>query len=344
MESGDVEAYRQSSFPIDHPYETLTNATAAARVMAGEGGWPARFAAKGRSLLAEELAGTATPAEAYAYCRKVALGHNENFSVVSWLLPRALRRHVYAVYAFCRATDDLGDEAEGDRLALLEAWEADLRRCYDGTPQDIRLVALQRTIRKFDIPREPFLRLIEANRRDQIVSRYQTFDDLLEYCRHSANTVGHMVLYVFGYRDEERQRLSDATCTALQLANFWQDVSRDLEQGRVYIPLEDLDRFGYSEADLLARKATPQFRRLMAFEVDRAREYFRQGLALIPKVSGRLRVDLRLFSLGGLAVLDEIERANYDVLRARPTIPKTRRLLLAARGLLPFEPRVVGTS
>lgn len=251
---------------------------------------------------------------------------------------------MYAVYAFCRGTDDLGDEAEGDRLALLDEWEAGLRRCYDSMPRDIRLVALQRTIQRFDIPPEPFLRLIEANRRDQTVTRYETFDNLLDYCAHSANPVGHMVLYVFGYRDEERQRLSDATCTALQLANFWQDVLRDLEMGRVYIPLEDIERFGYSEADLLARRTTPEFRRLMSFEVARAREHFREGLPLIEMVSGRLRVDLRLFSLGGLAVLDEIERANYDVLSRRPRVSKARRLLLAARGLLPLAPSVGGAS
>lgn len=291
-------------------------------------------------MLAEELARTATPAEAYAYCRKVALGHNENFSVVSWLLPRALRPHMYAVYAFCRGTDDLGDEAEGDRIALLDEWEADVRRCYGETPRDIRLVALQRTIRKFDIPPEPFLRLIEANRRDQTVTRYQTFDELLDYCEHSANPVGHMVLYVFGYRDEALQRLSDATCTALQLANFWQDVSVDLEKGRVYIPVEDMERFVYREAELLERRPSAAFRRMMAFEVARTREYFRHGLALIPKVSGRLRLDLRLFSLGGLAVLDEIERAGFDVLRKRPKVSKARRLLLAARGLLPIAPNV----
>lgn len=297
-------------------------------------------ATKGRSLLAEELAGTATPAEAYAHCRQVALGHTENFNVVSWLLPRALRLHMYAVYAFCRGTDDLGDEAEGDRLALLDEWEADLRRCYDGSPRDIRLVALQRTIRKFDIPPEPFLRLIEANRRDQSIVRYPTFDDLLDYCEHSANPVGRMVLYVFGYRDDERQRLSDATCTALQLANFWQDVSVDLDKGRIYIPQEDMERFGCAEAELRARRPSEAFRRLMAFEVARAREYFREGLALIPAVSGRLRLDLRLFSLGGLAVLDEIERANYDVLSRRPSLSKARRLMIAARGLLPLAPSV----
>lgn len=291
-------------------------------------------------MLAEELAGTATPAQAFAYCRKVALGHYENFSVVSWLLPRALRPHMYAVYAYCRGVDDLGDEAQGDRLALLDDWEADLRRCYDGTPRDIRFIALQQTIRKFDIPPEPFLRLIEANRRDQTVSRYQTFDELLDYCSYSANPVGHLVLYLFGHRDERRQRLSDATCTALQLANHWQDVSVDLDKGRIYIPLEDIVRYGCSESELLERKTTKEFRRLMRFEVERARDYFREGLGLIPLVSGRLQVDLRLFTLGGLAILDEIERMRYDVLHSRPRVSKARKLWLAVRGLAPVQPRV----
>ena len=204
-------------------------------------------------MLAEQAPPAQTLAQAYAHCRRIALGHYENFPVVSWLLPRELRPHIFALYAYCRGVDDLGDEAEGDRLALLDEWEAELRRCYDGSPSDVRFVALADTIRRFDIPPEPFLRLIEANRRDQRVNRYQTFDELLDYCSYSANPVGRLVLYVFGYRDEERARLADNTCTALQLANFWQDVRRDLKMGRVYIPLEDMARFGYSEADLVAR-------------------------------------------------------------------------------------------
>ena len=294
-------------------------------------------------MLAQQLAGTPTPEQAFAYCRKVALGHYENFSVVSWLLPRVLRPHMYAVYAYCRGVDDLGDEAEGDRLALLDDWEAELRRCYEGTPRDIRFVALQETIRTFDIPPEPFLRLIEANRRDQTVSRYRTFAELQEYCTYSANPAGHLVLYLFGYRDDERRRLSDATCTALQLANFWQDVSRDLEKGRIYIPLDDMERFGYSEAELLARRDNESFRRLIAFQVQRTRGLFREGLRLVPRVRGRLRLDLRLFSLGGLAVLDAIERMDYDVLSRRPTVSKARKAWLALRGLLPLPVGVKGT-
>jgi len=280
-------------------------------------------------------------ADAYAFCRSVALGRNENFTVASWLLPRPLRRHMYAVYAYCRGVDDLGDEAEGDRAALLDEWERDLRSCYDDSPSDIRFVALQHTIHRFDIPLGPFLRLIEANRRDQTVNRYPTFAGLLEYCSYSANPVGELVLHLFGYRDERRRRLSDATCTALQLANFWQDVSRDLWKGRIYIPLEDIERFGYNERELLEREYNVSFRRLIRFQVGRTRELFQQGLGLLPLVSGWLRFDLRLFSLGGLAVLDAIERANYDVLTTRPEISGLQKAALAVRGLLPLPIRAV---
>jgi squalene synthase HpnC len=251
---------------------------------------------------------------------------------------------MYAVYAYCRGVDDLGDEAPGDRLALLDDWEAELLRCYDGAAGRPAFIALQETIRRFDIPKEPFLRLIEANRMDQRTSRYRTYDDLLSYCENSANPVGHLVLYLFGYRDEERQRLSDATCTALQLTNFWQDVRRDLEKGRVYIPLKEMERFGYAEAGLLAHRADDRFRELMAFQVRRTRELFRRGLALIPRVRGRLRLDLRLFSLGGLAVLDAIEAAGYDTLARRPKLSRARKALLALRGLLPLPVRVRGVS
>ena len=293
-------------------------------------------------MLAEGLAGSSTPEEAFAYCRRLALGHYENFTVASWLLPPALRPHIYSVYAYCRGVDDLGDEAEGDRLALLDDWEAELQRCYEGAPRDPRFVALRETVRSFDIPPEPFLRLIEANRHDQRVRRYGTFAELMDYCTYSANPVGHLVLYLFGYRDAARRRLADATCTALQLTNFWQDVAVDLEKGRAYIPLEDLGRFGYGEEELLARRCSDRFRRLMAYEVARTRELYRQGLALIPMVRGRLRLDLRLFSLGGLAVLDAIEGIDYDVLHQRPKLSKARKAWLALRGLLPLPVAVKG--
>jgi squalene synthase HpnC len=287
-------------------------------------------------MLAEKTALAPTLAAAYAHCRRIALGHYENSPIVSWLLPRELRLPMYAVYAYCRGVDDLGDEAEGDRLALLDQWEAELRCCYDGEPSDPRFVALADAIRRFDIPPEPFLGLIEANRRDQRQSRYQTFEELLDYCTYSANPVGRLVLHVFGYRDDERAALSDAMCTALQLTNFWQDVARDLAMGRVYIPQQDMADFGVSEVDLSAERATPVLRELMRFEVQRTREYFRSGLLLIDRVRGRLRVDLRLFTLGGLAVLDAIERQRYDVLSHRPAVSKPRKLWLGVRALAPL--------
>ena len=200
-----------------------------------------------RRLLERQPANAYTTAEALVYCQRLALSHYENFTVASWLLPRALRQHVYAVYAFCRHVDDLGDEAPGDRLKLLDDWQAELERCYHSTPSHPVFVALRETIRRFAIPPQPFLKLIEANRMDQRTSRYRTFEELLHYCDHSANPVGHLFLYLFGYADAERQGLADATCTALQLTNFWQDVAVELGKGRVYIPQEDMPRFGCSE-------------------------------------------------------------------------------------------------
>jgi len=289
--------------------------------------------------LIENPAATPTVDQAFARCRKIALGHYENFSIATWLLPRRHRPHLFALYAYCRGVDDLGDEADGDRLALLDEWEAELNRCYAGTPRDIRFVALQESIKAFNLPIEPFQRLIAANRRDQRVNRYETFDELLDYCAYSANPVGRLVLDIFGYRDEGRRRLADATCTALQLANFWQDVSIDLGKGRIYIPREDMMRFDYGEDDLAALRATDRFRRLMGFEVQRTRSYFEDGLQLLPMVSGRLRLALKIFALGGIAVLNEIERLSFDTLSQRPVISAPRKALLAMRGVLPLPVR-----
>ncbi len=295
-------------------------------------------------MIAEGPARPYSLAEAFAYCRRLTTSHYENFTVASWLLPRALRPHLYTVYTYCRTVDDIGDEAEGDRLALLEDWEGQLRRCYDGSTRHPAFVALRETVRRFDVPLAPFLRLIEANRMDQRVNRYRTYDELLNYCQHSANPTGHIVLYLFGYRDEERQRLSDATCTALQLTNFWQDVQIDLDKGRIYIPLEEMERFGYGEADLLEGRFDGRFRDLMAFQVKRTRELFHRGLQLIPRVRGRARLDLRLFSLGGLAVLDAIEAIDYDVLHRRAKLSRARKAWLTVRGLMPLPLRVKGAS
>ena len=277
--------------------------------------------------------GSYTLQEATALCAKLAKTHYENFTVVSRFLPKDKRQHFYNVYAFCRRVDDLGDEAPGDRLHLLDFWEQDLQRCYDGTPSHPYLLALQQTIRTFDIPAEPFLKLIEANRLDQTRKRHPTYEDLDFYCQHSANPVGHLVLYVCGYRDEERQRLSDCTCTALQLANFWQDVARDYAIGRIYIPVEDMDRFGYTEEDLARGVVNDAFRQLMAFEVERARNLFREGLKLVGMIRGTLKLDIALFSLGGMRVLDLIEKQDYDVLGRRPSLSKAGKMGLMVKAI-----------
>jgi len=201
-------------------------------------------------------------------------------------------------------------------------------------PRHPVFIALRETIRELDIPRAPFANLLTAFRQDQTVTRYTTFEDLLGYCVNSANPVGHLVLYVCGYRDAERQQLSDYTCTALQLANFWQDVAVDYGKGRIYLPLESLAKFGVSEDDIAQRRATPQFRAMMKFEVARAREWFQRGLSLAAKVEKHLAIDIELFSRGGLEILNAIERQDYDVLSHRPAISKPRKLWLVGRAAL----------
>ncbi len=282
--------------------------------------------------------------EAFDYCRRLAKTHYENFTVGSLLLPKDKRQHVSNLYAYARSVDDLGDEAQGNRHRLLAEWREELDLCYEGTPTHPVMVALRETIHDYDIPKEPFLKLITANRMDQEVSRYPSFQDLLHYCDHSANPCGRLFLYVFNYRDEERQRLADHTCTALQLANFWQDVTRDWAMGRVYLPLEDMASYGYSEEELGQGVFNPAFRRLMAFQVDRTREMFRHGVELVGRVKGAARLDIALFSRGGLAVLDAIERQDYNVLARRPRLSRLSkgRLLLSTwvETLMGRTPRV----
>ena len=274
--------------------------------------------------------------EARDYCRRLARSHYENFSVATWFLPARLRQDFFNVYAYCRISDDLGDEV-GDTsasLRLLDEWEGELNACYSGHPRHPVFVALAETVQQFQIPRQEFADLLTAFRQDQAVTRYETFRDLLGYCRYSANPVGHLVLYLGGYRDQERQQLSDYTCTALQLANFWQDVSADYLKNRIYLPLEDLRRFGVSEAELRDGDNSPAFREMMRFEVQRAREWFTQGLALPGKINRDLAIDIELFSRGGLEILNAIERQDYAVLGRRPAISKTRKLALVARAAL----------
>jgi squalene synthase HpnC len=275
-------------------------------------------------------------AEARAYCQRLATTHYENFSVATWFLPKRLRQHFYNVYAYCRISDDLGDEV-GDpslSLRLFDQWERELVACYDGTPRHPVFVALAETVRQFEIPQHEFSDLLTAFRQDQRTTRYGTFTDLLGYCKNSANPVGHLVLYLCGYKDAERQQLSDRTCTALQLANFWQDVSVDYEKGRIYLPLEDLHRFGVSEDDIANNRNTSGFCAMMEFEVQRAREWFDEGLPLVGKVDKELAIDLELFTRGGQEILNAIEHQGFAVLGRRPAISKARKLALVARAAL----------
>jgi squalene synthase HpnC len=274
--------------------------------------------------------------EARVYCERLAKSHYENFSVATWFLPKRLRQHFYNVYAYCRISDDLGDEV-GDpqqSLELLDQWEAELNACYAGSPKHPVFVALTETVKQFGIPQHEFSDLVIAFRQDQTVTRFETFDDILAYCRYSANPVGHLVLYLCGYSDAERQQLSDYTCTALQLANFWQDVFVDYGKGRIYLPLEDLRRFGITGNDIAQRRATPQFVAMLKFEVERAREWFARGLPLVKMVNRELAIDLELFSRGGQEILNAIERQGYDVLRTRPQISKSRKLMLVLRAAM----------
>lgn len=271
--------------------------------------------------------------ESQAYCERLAKTHYENFSVATWFLPKRLRQHFYNVYAYCRISDDLGDEVGNPQqsLELLDQWEQELNSCYEGTPRHPVFVALAETVRQCEIPKHEFSDLLIAFRQDQTVTRFETFNDVLAYCKYSANPVGHLVLYVCGYKDAERQKLSDYTCTALQLANFWQDVFVDYGKGRVYLPLEDMRRYSVTEDDIAQRRATPQFISLMKFEVARAHEWFERGLPLIKQVDRDLALDLDLFSRGGQEILRAIERQGYDVLHSRPVISKSRKLMLVAR-------------
>ena len=283
-----------------------------------------------------------TLSEARAWCKRLAESHYENFHVASWFLPEALRPHFHSIYAYCRVSDDLGDEVGNTQvaLALLAMWGRELDACYEGRARHPVFVALAETIRACSIPKEPFADLLAAFRQDQTVVRYETMQDVLGYCRYSANPVGRLVLYVCGYADEERFRLSDATCSALQLANFWQDVRVDYAKGRVYLPQADMRSFGVSDETIEKGIATPEFRALLRHEVDYARGLFEDGLPLIGMVGRDLAVDLDLFSRGGLEILRAIERRNYDVLSVRPAISKGAKLSLALRALgakmLPF--------
>jgi squalene synthase HpnC/squalene synthase HpnD len=274
--------------------------------------------------------------EAQQYTRWLASHHYENFNVASWLLPAELHQHFYNVYSYCRWADDLGDEIPetARALELLNWWERELDACYDAHPSHPVFIALRETILAKDIPQQPFSDLLKAFRQDQAVKRYPTWESVLDYCVYSANPVGRLVLYVCGYRDEQRQQLSDATCTALQLANFWQDVSRDLEKGRIYIPLDEAAAHNLSEKDIVERRFDENTATLMKALIAKTRALFAQGAPLAQMVDARLSIDLELFSKGGIAVLDAIENMGYDTLHRRPFIGKAKQVRLLGRALV----------
>ena len=271
---------------------------------------------------------TMTVAEAERYTRRLATTHYENFHVVSFLLPKHLHQDFYNVYAYCRSADDLADEIPdaAESLGQLHWWGGELDRMYAGEAEHPVFVALQGTVAKYGIPKQPFADLIRAFIQDRNVNRYRTWDEVLDYCVYSANPVGRLVLYLCGYSDAERQSLSDATCTALQLANFWQDITVDQQKDRVYLPLDLLAKHDYTVEELFAREFDKRFVAIMREAVDRARELFLAGLPLARMVNRRLAVDLELFTRGGMRVLDRIERQGYDVFSRRPKISKVERV------------------
>ena len=273
--------------------------------------------------------------QAKQYCAQLTASHYENFSVVTWLTPARLRPHFASIYGFCRWSDDLGDEV-GDRdrsRALLLWWRGELDAMFAGAPRHPVMMALAETVRAFEIPIDPFRALISAFEQDQDVLNYETYDQLLDYCTRSADPVGHLVLYLGRCFDPENAKLSNFTCTGLQLANFWQDVARDDDIGRIYLPREDRDRFGVSEEDLHQKRFTPQFAALLEFEVKRSRESLMTGWPLVKRIPHELAVDVDLFTRGGLAILDRIVACRYDVLSARPKLTKRTKLALLMRAV-----------
>ncbi|MBY0231906.1 MAG: squalene synthase HpnC [Gemmataceae bacterium] len=274
----------------------------------------------------------ASPAQAARYCRWAAHAHYENFSVASLLLPRRLLRHFHAVYAYCRWADDLGDETGERAPELLSWWRGELERMHAGEATHPVFVALRATVERYRIPPDPFRDLLSAFEQDQRVKRYATHEELLGYCARSANPVGRLVLHLWECHGPRTEELSDHVCTGLQEANFWQDVARDFAIGRVYLPQEDMDRFGVTEEDIAARRATPAFRELMRFQVGRTRARLEAGRPLVDLVPPAVRAEMGLFLAGGLGILSAIERAGYDVLSSRPALSKWEKgkLVLAA--------------
>ena len=272
---------------------------------------------------------------AEAYCRKLATSHYENFPVVSWLLPKGLHQHFYNVYSYCRWADDLGDEV-GDKsksLELLRWWRGEVDACYAGRLRHPVFIALKPTIDEFSIPPDPFLDLISAFEQDQSICEYDTFVQIRDYCRRSADPVGRLVLYLCHAHTEQNVAWSDSICTGLQLANFWQDVARDFAIGRIYLPREDYERFDFRREDFDTKRSNPAFIELMKFEVDRARQFLQGGIPLVEHLPGPLQIDIDLFAHGGLRILERIEAIGYRVWETRPKVTKIDAVGLVAGAL-----------
>ena len=272
--------------------------------------------------------------EAFAFCEHLTRAHYENFPVASFLIPRSLRPHVAAIYAFARIADDYADEGSlrpEERLQKLDDWKRKLEDCFVGSAEHPVFVALRESVRRVRLPQKPLADLLTAFRMDVTTSRYATFGDVRNYCEHSANPIGRLVLHLFGAASEEAVGYSDHICTALQLANFWQDVAIDWQKGRLYIPLEDVERFAYSEEGIARKSLNDSFRALMRFELDRTRALFLEGKPLLGIVPHRLRFELRLTWLGGMRILEKIQDAGYDVLTRHPKISTADKLALVAR-------------
>jgi squalene synthase HpnC len=279
-----------------------------------------------------------TLAQARAWCRQLASSHYENFHVATFFLPRKVRPHFESIYAYCRVADDLGDEVPDPAVALrlLDAWGSMLDECYDTPERSMHpvFVALYETIRECGVPRQLFADLLHAFRMDQVKTTYETWDELLVYSHYSANPVGRLVLWVCGYNVESIALLSDKVCTALQLANFWQDVVEDAERGRRYIPAEDMLRFGVEDGQLEGRVFTPEFRAMIEGLVVRTREMLHEGGAIGSHVDKELAVTLDLFRKGGDAILDGIKAQDFDVLRGRPVVTKVKKAFLLGGAVL----------
>jgi phytoene synthase len=290
-------------------------------------------------IFEESVSSPAEIKDAFAFCEQMARTHYENFPVGSLLIPKGARKHVYSIYAFARTADDFADEGYGtattrdDRLYLLDEWEFQLESCYRGIASHPIFIALGETVRELRLPIQLFRDLLSAFRQDVVQASYRDFDELLDYCQRSANPIGRLILLLFGYRDEHLHKLSDYICTALQLANFWQDVSVDLGKDRVYLPQQDLWRFDYSAEELFAREFNERYAELLKFQVNRTWQLFEYGKPLPPLVRGRLSFELSLTWHGGARILELIERNGYDTLSRRPRLGKWDKLLLLMRAI-----------